>query len=168
MKYTYWPQSQKVKPFRQWNNLVIWKFLKNHTGNVVKKLYPDPGKYLEFYTVCFYWLPRGALSRYIKTKLQNTCFSLIASFKKNKTNKLEHWIFGFTAPAALGWLNIGVHPATHRTNSYCGFFHDSSTQLHSCHCLIDWLHSFCQAVDVSMWKRLIWCLILWKKVSFLN
>ena len=32
---------------------------------------------LKFHTVCFYCMPGGALSGYIKTKLRTTCFNLI-------------------------------------------------------------------------------------------
>ena len=67
---------------------------KNHTQNVVKKLVPDPFlenwnwtylwvNSLKFYAVCFYCIPRGGLSKYIKTKVQTTWFYLILSiFKK--------------------------------------------------------------------------------------
>ena len=39
---------------------------------------------LKFYTVCFYCIPIGGLSKYIETKLQTTCFYLILNFLKNK------------------------------------------------------------------------------------
>ena len=32
---------------------------------------------LKFHTVCFYCVPSGRLSNYIKTKLQTTCFYLV-------------------------------------------------------------------------------------------
>ena len=32
---------------------------------------------LKFHTVCFYCVPSGGLSNYIKTKLQTTCFYLV-------------------------------------------------------------------------------------------
>ena len=59
-----------------------WKtfFLKNHTRNVVEKLFPDPFlknqnwaylwiNSLKFYTVRFYCMSRWRLPKYIKTKL---------------------------------------------------------------------------------------------------
>ena len=39
---------------------------------------------LKFYTVCFYCLASWGLLKYIKTKLQTTCFQLILSFLKNE------------------------------------------------------------------------------------
>ena len=57
-------------------------FLKNHTQNMVEKLFPDPWAYLwintlKFYTVCFYCMPSWGLSKYIETKLQTTYFYLV-------------------------------------------------------------------------------------------
>ena len=62
--------------------------LKNHTQNVMEKLAPDPSlknqnwaylwiNSLRFYTVCYYCMPSWGLSKYIETKLQNTCFYLV-------------------------------------------------------------------------------------------
>ena len=71
-------------------NMRKWEtfFLKNHTQNVVEKLFPDPFlknqnwaylwiNSLKFYTVCFYCMPSWGLSKYIETKLKATCFYLI-------------------------------------------------------------------------------------------
>ena len=71
-------------------------FLKNHTQNVVEILFPDTFldtknwanlwiNSLIFCTVCFFYcMPSWVLSKYIKTKLQNICFSLYKTFLKNK------------------------------------------------------------------------------------
>ena len=61
-------------------------FLKNHTQNVVEKLFPDyfPKNRnwiylwinsLKFYTVRSSCMPSWVLSKYIETRLQITCFS---------------------------------------------------------------------------------------------
>ena len=57
---------------------------------MVKKLVPDPFlknqnraylwiNSLKSYTVCFYCMASSGLSKYIKTKMQTTCFHLILS-----------------------------------------------------------------------------------------
>ena len=37
---------------------------------------------LKFYTVCFYCMPNGGLSKYIEIKLQTACFYLVLRFFK--------------------------------------------------------------------------------------
>ena len=39
---------------------------------------------LKFHTACFYCVPSGGLSNYIKTKLQTTSFYLYGAFLKNE------------------------------------------------------------------------------------
>ena len=75
-------------------------FLKNHTQNVVEKLFSDPSQnksklsisldqqskvLYSFY--CFYYMPDWGLSKYIETELQTTCFYLRKGFSK-KQNKV--------------------------------------------------------------------------------
>ena len=73
---------------------------KNHTQNVVEKLFPDPFlKYqnwaylriniLKFYLFCLYCLESRALSKLIETKLQTTCIYLIKKNKKKTKRGLE-------------------------------------------------------------------------------
>ena len=54
----------------------------------------------KLYTVCFDCMLSWGLSKYIKTKLQSTCFCFIKSFlKKNKTG------FGTSLPASFSaWI----------------------------------------------------------------
>ena len=62
--------------------------------HVVEKLVLDPffeklklslSLDLKFYTVCFYCMPSGGLSKYSETKLQTTCSYLkLSFFKKQK------------------------------------------------------------------------------------
>ena len=63
-------------------------FLKNHTLNGVEKLFPEPFpnnqnwaylsiNSLKFCTACFDCSPGWGLLKYIKTKLQTTCFYLM-------------------------------------------------------------------------------------------
>ena len=69
--------------------------MKNHTQNVMGKLFPDSFlknqnwahlwvNILKFYTVYFYCMPSWRLSKYIKTRLEITYFYLINPFKKTK------------------------------------------------------------------------------------
>ena len=71
---------------------------KNHTQNVVEKLFPDPFlKYqnwaylriniLKFYLFCLYCLESRALSKLIETKLQTTCIYLIKKTKKKNKKR---------------------------------------------------------------------------------
>ena len=75
------------------NRVITWEtfFLKNHTQNVVEKLFPCPflknqnWAYLwinipKFYIFCFNCLPSWGLSKMIKTKLQPICSYLKQSF----------------------------------------------------------------------------------------
>ena len=61
---------------------------KNHTQNVVEKLFPDPFQEnqnqaflwinsVEFYTVCFHYMQSWGLLKDTETKLQTTCSCLI-------------------------------------------------------------------------------------------
>ena len=72
------------------NAHITWKmfFLKNHTQNVMEKLFPDPVlknqnwaylwmNSLKFYIVYFYCMLSWGLSKYIETKLQTIYFYLI-------------------------------------------------------------------------------------------
>ena len=70
-------------------------FLKNHTQNVVEKLFPDPFRKnqnwvylwitsLKFLYSLFFLYATLRVSKYIETKLQITCFYLILSFFKRK------------------------------------------------------------------------------------
>ena len=82
------PISQEVKTIRQWNLVNEYNIIfsmKNHTQNVVEKLFLDlflknqNGAYLginslKFYAICFYCMPSWGLSKYNETKLQTTCF----------------------------------------------------------------------------------------------
>ena len=63
-------------------------FLENYSQNMAEKLFPDPFlknqnraylgiSRLKFHRVCFYCMPSGGLSNYIKTKQQTSCFYLI-------------------------------------------------------------------------------------------
>ena len=63
-------------------------FDKNHTKNVVEKIFPNPFlkkrnwahlwiNSLKFYTVCCYYMLSWGLSKHIKFKLHTTCFYLI-------------------------------------------------------------------------------------------
>ena len=86
-------------------------FLKNYTQNVVEELSPDPFlinqnwvylwiNSLKFHRVCFYCMSSWGLSRYIKTKLQITCFYLIKPFfRKTKSGRkiasLPHFLHDF-------------------------------------------------------------------------
>ena len=85
--------------------------MKNHTQNVVQKLFPDsviksrnwaylwPNS-LKFYTVCFHYVPSEDRRFYWKL-LQSTCFYLISSFFKKQKEVLnylflpEGWEFDF-------------------------------------------------------------------------
>ena len=69
--------------------------LKNHTQNVVEKLFPDPFlknqnwvylriNSLKFYEVCFYFILIWGLSKYSESKLHITCFILYKAFLKSK------------------------------------------------------------------------------------
>ena len=60
-------------------------FWKNHTQNMVEKLFPDPFlknqnwayiwmSSLKFYTVFFNYRPSWGPSKYTETKLENACF----------------------------------------------------------------------------------------------
>ena len=104
--------------------------MKNHTENVVEKLFPDAFLEnqnwvyrwiysLKFYTVCFYCLSCWRLSKYIKTKLQITCFYLIQSFFKkqkvvwNQPSCLIHfphdfWRKMFLLSYSVNWPNFIV------------------------------------------------------------
>ena len=70
-------------------------FLKDHTQNVVEKLFPDLSlknqnwaylwiNIIKFYIFCFYCFPSWGLSKVIETKLHITCICLKQSFLKNK------------------------------------------------------------------------------------
>ena len=57
-------------------------FQKNHTQNMVEKLFPDPFlkdqnlwiNSLKLSKVCFYCMPSWCLSKFIEIELQTTCF----------------------------------------------------------------------------------------------
>ena len=99
LQYTYCLISQEAMAIRLWNLVswytITWRtfFLKNSTQNVVEELFPEPVlknynwaylwiNSLKFYTVCFYCILSWGLSKYIKTKLDTTCFYLISRFFK--------------------------------------------------------------------------------------
>ena len=96
-------------------------FLKNHTQNVMEKLFPDPFmkiqnwaylwiNSLKFYTVCLYYMPSYGLSKYIQTKPQTTCFYLIYSFLKRSGTSLPASISAwFLTKYFLFYLNKFVH-----------------------------------------------------------
>ena len=79
-------------------------FLENHTQSLVEKLFPYPNQRLpdlwtnafKFYIICFYCMSNCGLSKYIKTKLQTTCFYFIRSFdqkQKKVWNQFPFLIF---------------------------------------------------------------------------
>ena len=85
----------------QFLNLTKWFkiFLKNHSQNVMEKLFPDSllknqnGTYLwisnlKFHIVYCYYMPNGRLSNYIETKLQATCSYLAKIFKTRSGTSL--------------------------------------------------------------------------------
>ena len=76
--------GQLIEYNMRWETL----FLKNHTWNVVEKLFSDSFlknqnwaylsiNSLKLYTVCFHCMQSWWLPKYIKTKLQTTCFYLM-------------------------------------------------------------------------------------------
>ena len=75
----------------------------------MEKLFPDPFlntrnwayiwiNSLRFYAVCFYCMPSWGISKYIKIKLQATCFYLIWSFFKKQR---EFWNY---SPCFIFWM----------------------------------------------------------------
>ena len=77
---------QYFKKLRQSDNEIwlvnrTWQtfFLKNHTQNVVEKLFLDPflKSKIDQISVWFYCITSRELSKYVETKLQITCFYLI-------------------------------------------------------------------------------------------
>ena len=84
--------SQYLEKYRQSHN-DIWSVNrmqreKHFCWKIIRKMWRRKGsqtffeklKLLKLYTVCFYCMPRWGLSKFIKTKLQTTCFYLILSF----------------------------------------------------------------------------------------
>ena len=76
---------------------------------MMEKLFPDPFlntrnwayiwiNSLRFYAVCFYCIPSWGISKYIKIKLQATCFYLIWSFFKKQR---EFWNY---SPCLIFWM----------------------------------------------------------------
>ena len=82
-------------------------FMKNHTQNVVEKLFS--GSFLinqnwanlwinslKFYTVCFHRMASWGLLKYIGTKLQSTCSKLFQKIKKGlELVSLPHFLHDF-------------------------------------------------------------------------
>ena len=102
--------------------------MKNHSQNVVEKLFPDPFlknqnwtylwiNSLKFHTVCFYCMTSGGLSDYIKTKLQTSCFYLVQSYFKKQMGtenslpaSFSAWLLikTFLLLYSINWLNFIV------------------------------------------------------------
>ena len=117
LQYTYCPISQEVTAIAQWNFFSQWIityetfFLKYHIQNVAEKLSPDPFLktqnwtylwiiILKFNTVCFYCMPSWGLSKFIRSKLQTTCFYLI----KKLFLKTKRGLQLVSLPGFLTWL----------------------------------------------------------------
>ena len=129
LQYTHCTISQEVKTSRQWNlvsyyNIAWERFsMKNHTQNVVKKVFPN--RFLEsqnwtyfwiislnVYAVYFYCMLSSRLLKYIESKLQT---KVIKIFYKTKGGpelvSLPHFLYDFWRKLFLtlyfiNWLNL--------------------------------------------------------------
>ena len=95
-------QTMKFSQLVEYNmQLFLWK---NHTQNMVEKLFTDPFlktqhwaylwiNSLKLYTVNFQCMPSWGLSKYIENKLPITCFLLIFEKQKEVWNYSRCLIF---------------------------------------------------------------------------
>ena len=109
MQYTYCPISREVNAIRQWNLVIqlniTWEtfLLKNHTQNVVEKLFPDPFlknqnwaclciNSLKFYAVCFYCMPLWTIKIYWNQSADLLLSPYVKLFQKSSNGRRIVWV----------------------------------------------------------------------------